>query len=339
MLQAYCKAAHPHHPWYGQLKLERHALNAYGAPVAPADACCLEVQCTDASCFRCEIQKGGFKFRWIHAMWLADYKMTKATTAWDPDETPDETSRLDDEWRLKQPEYQRLERQKMDAFRIDMDAAGGSLPTHIMNLANASTKDDSMRAAHLEAGHGDTAAGHSATPAGFQASWLMDSGSVGRAAANFAKNKMPANEFIVYDKIHRLNRDIKLAMKHTGGKEAHATTKAKATKDADAKAKDADAKSKREADAKAKNDADAKAKKDAYAKAKLEKEEAAKAKEQADAKAKLEKEEAAKAKEQADAKAKEADAKAKEQADAKANEADAKAKEDDAIAHGSGGSG
>ena len=52
----------------------------------------------------------------------------------------------------------------------------------------------------------------------------MDSGSVGRAAANFAKNKMHANVFIVYDKIHRLIRDIKLAMEHTGGKEIYKAT-------------------------------------------------------------------------------------------------------------------
>jgi hypothetical protein len=52
----------------------------------------------------------------------------------------------------------------------------------------------------------------------------MDSGAVGRAAANFAKNKMHANVFIVYDKIHRLIRDIKLAMEHTGGKEIYKAT-------------------------------------------------------------------------------------------------------------------
>ena len=52
----------------------------------------------------------------------------------------------------------------------------------------------------------------------------IDSGSVGRAAANFAKHKMHANVFIIYDKIHRLIRDIKLAMEHTGGKELYKAT-------------------------------------------------------------------------------------------------------------------
>lgn len=39
----------------------------------------------------------------------------------------------------------------------------------------------------------------------------IDSGSVGRAAASFAKHKLRYNVFVVYDKIHRLVRDVKLA--------------------------------------------------------------------------------------------------------------------------------
>ncbi len=44
----------------------------------------------------------------------------------------------------------------------------------------------------------------------------MDSGAVGRAAANFAKNKLQHNIFVVYDKVHRLIRDIKLACERAG---------------------------------------------------------------------------------------------------------------------------
>ena len=44
-----------------------------------------------------------------------------------------------------------------------------------------------------------------------QLTLVIDSGSIGRAAANFAKNAMGANIFVVHDKFHRLVRDIKLA--------------------------------------------------------------------------------------------------------------------------------
>lgn len=68
-------------------------------------------------------------------MWAADYKRLKARGAWNPDETPEETATLDAEWRMKQPDFQRLERQRMQTFLTAMDAAGGSMTTHLMNLA------------------------------------------------------------------------------------------------------------------------------------------------------------------------------------------------------------
>ena len=134
MLTAYRKSARPHHPWYGQLKLEQHAFRAFGITVADVDECCWPAPCTEPSCFRCEIQ-GGFKFRWFHDMWAADYNRLKGRGVRGPDESPEETARLDEEWRQKQPEYQRLERQRMETFLSAMDAAGGSMTKHLMNLA------------------------------------------------------------------------------------------------------------------------------------------------------------------------------------------------------------
>ena len=45
----------------------------------------------------------------------------------------------------------------------------------------------------------------------------MDSGPVGRGGAAFAKNKLGLFVFVVYDIIHRLIRDIKLAMEEVSG--------------------------------------------------------------------------------------------------------------------------
>jgi hypothetical protein len=45
----------------------------------------------------------------------------------------------------------------------------------------------------------------------------MDSGSVGRAAAMFAVHKLGLNIYVVYDKIHRLIRDVKLAAEKAAG--------------------------------------------------------------------------------------------------------------------------
>lgn len=46
---------------------------------------------------------------------------------------------------------------------------------------------------------------------------ILDSGSTGRAAASFAKHQLHLNVFVVWDKIHRLIRDIKLAAEKSAG--------------------------------------------------------------------------------------------------------------------------
>lgn len=59
---------------------------------------------------------------------------------------------------------------------------------------------------------------------GLQVTAGMDSGSIGRAAANFAVNKVNLNLFVIYDKIHRLIRDIKLSSEKTSSKELYKAT-------------------------------------------------------------------------------------------------------------------
>ncbi len=48
-----------------------------------------------------------------------------------------------------------------------------------------------------------------------QLTLALDSGSIGRAGANFAKQMMGCNVFATYDKFHRMVRDIKLASEHS----------------------------------------------------------------------------------------------------------------------------
>ena len=45
----------------------------------------------------------------------------------------------------------------------------------------------------------------------------IDSGAVGRAGAAFAKNHLQLNVFVIYDYIHRLIRDVRLATEHSKG--------------------------------------------------------------------------------------------------------------------------
>ena len=142
MLEVYKTFARPEHPWYGLLTLEQHEHNVnIGIPAAYVPASYLEVKCTDASCFRCEIKKGGFKFRWLHSMWVADYDRRKAHGAWSPYETQEETARLDDEWRQRHAEHQQRVRQQMDEFNRQLAAAGGSMRKHLMNLLGQKEND------------------------------------------------------------------------------------------------------------------------------------------------------------------------------------------------------
>ena len=66
MYRAYIKVADPSQPWFGKLSLEVHTRPECEEPVAPVAACFKEVQCAEPGCFRCEVKRGGFRFRWFH---------------------------------------------------------------------------------------------------------------------------------------------------------------------------------------------------------------------------------------------------------------------------------
>ena len=143
MSRAYQECARPEHPWYGQLKMEFHAHKHDADTCTTVPRCCLMARCSDLSCFRCEIKQGGYKFRWMHPSWLWNYERRKADGAWSALETEEETRRLDDAWRQRQPEHQQKMRDKMDEFERQLARAGGCLRTHIMNVLLAGKENDS----------------------------------------------------------------------------------------------------------------------------------------------------------------------------------------------------
>ena len=87
MYDAYVKAADPSQPWFGKLPLEKHASPKGQEPVAPVPACFKEVQCVEPGCYRCEVKRGGYSFRWFHPLWEKEYMATKQPLAWHPHET------------------------------------------------------------------------------------------------------------------------------------------------------------------------------------------------------------------------------------------------------------
>jgi len=143
MSRAYEACARPEHRWYGRLRMELHEHNRRhdDASCTAQPSCYLKAKCKDPSCFRCEIKQGGFKFRFMHAMWVSDYERRKAAGAWSPCETEEETLRLDDEWRQRQPEHQRKMWEKMDEYERQLARAGRCLRMHIMNLLAGKEND------------------------------------------------------------------------------------------------------------------------------------------------------------------------------------------------------
>ena len=134
MCRAYQECARPEHRWFGKLTMEFHS-NIHDADISTAvPRCCLMAKCSDRSCFRCEIGQGGYKFRWSHPSWVANYELRKAAGAWSALETEEETRKLDQAWQQRQPEHQQKMRDKMDVFERRLAFAGGCLQTLIMNL-------------------------------------------------------------------------------------------------------------------------------------------------------------------------------------------------------------
>lgn len=134
MLLAYLACARPEHPWYGQLKIEYHLRKVRGGRKAGVPPPCVKAQCSVPNCFRCDIQQGGYRFQWMHALWMGYYEQHKSHGAWSIMETAAETARLDAVWRARQPEHQRKMRAKMDDFNRAFHAADGDMLMYVKNL-------------------------------------------------------------------------------------------------------------------------------------------------------------------------------------------------------------
>jgi hypothetical protein len=134
MLEAYLASARAEHPWYGQLKMEQHIHAVRGTHRAEVPPGCVKAKCTVPHCFRCEIQQGGYRFQWMHALWLPYYEQHKRHGAWSISETTDDTARLDAVWQARQPEHQRKMRARMDDFNRALRAADGDMLMYIKNL-------------------------------------------------------------------------------------------------------------------------------------------------------------------------------------------------------------
>ena len=128
MLRAYQKSARTeHYPWYGELELYRHRHQSFGAYVAPVDASgCTTKECEEPSCFRCEIGKGGIKFRWFHESWKEAYKLEpKGPGAWCPDDTEEVSKSRDEALQQELPAIQEKQRAAMKTMEDGVREEGG----------------------------------------------------------------------------------------------------------------------------------------------------------------------------------------------------------------------
>ena len=141
MYRAYIKVADPSQPWFGKLSLEVHTRPEYAEPVAPVAACFKEVQCAEPGCFRCEVKRGGFRFRWFHPLWEEEYMAAKQPHAWHPYETDQLSQQRDEEFRIAQVEHQKKMRPQMESFLRALDAAGGSVRTVVLDVYRKKQND------------------------------------------------------------------------------------------------------------------------------------------------------------------------------------------------------
>ena len=135
MLSAYDRTVRPSDEWYG-LTVHMHQMRDYGIPPIPLPPSVTPVPRAAPSCFRCSVLQGGYVFRWFHESWKAAYLQAKRRKdVWTPDETAEETMRLDAAFQAQQPVHQARMRAKMQTFEAQVAAAGGDLKLHMMNLA------------------------------------------------------------------------------------------------------------------------------------------------------------------------------------------------------------
>ena len=136
MLRAYQKSARrEHYPWYGELELDLHRHNSFGAYAAPFDSSgCTTKKCEEPSCFRCEIGKGGFQFRWFHESWKEAYKLEpKGPGAWCPDDTEEVSKSRDEAFQQKLRAIEEKQRAEMKVMEDGVREAGG-LHTYMVKL-------------------------------------------------------------------------------------------------------------------------------------------------------------------------------------------------------------
>ena len=141
LYHAYVQAADQSQPWFGKLSLEMHARPNFKEVVAPVAACFKEEQCEEPDCFRCNVKQGGFKFRWFHPLWKADYLANKAPEAWDPDETEKVRQDRDAAFLAARELQQQEMRPRMESFLSALGAAGGSMRALVLDMYRQKTGD------------------------------------------------------------------------------------------------------------------------------------------------------------------------------------------------------
>jgi hypothetical protein len=129
MLTAYQRSAKnpPHPPWYGELELYVHRFESFGAYVGQVDTSgCTRKECEEPSCHRCQIGKGGIKFRWFHESWKEAYKLGhKGPEAWCPDDTEEVSKSRDEAFQQKLMAIEEKERAAMKVMEDGVREAGG----------------------------------------------------------------------------------------------------------------------------------------------------------------------------------------------------------------------
>ena len=137
MLGAYLSAASADPNWQWTLELREHRHVDFGIPGPQYGPFVIPTPCQSRPCFRCEIMQGGYMFKWIHPLWSSLYQNRRRGIAWTPEETPEDTRRLDDAFVANQRSSQAERRQQMQTFRAAVREAG-SLQQHLINMASQS---------------------------------------------------------------------------------------------------------------------------------------------------------------------------------------------------------
>ena len=141
MYSAYVKVADQSQPWFGKLSLELHASPNYKEPMAPVAACFKAEPCVEPDCFRCKVKQGGYKLKWFHPLWKAEYLANKAKEAWDPDETEKVRQDRDIAFQAARELHQQEMRPRMESFLSALEANDGSMRAVVLEMFRKKTGD------------------------------------------------------------------------------------------------------------------------------------------------------------------------------------------------------